>query len=337
MAYFWPDMQRSMTHRCLNGFLLAGLLILLRPDLYAQSFLVPSDTFSQSRFYTIAASGALIYGSTVVGLNQAWYKDFAKTSFHFFDDRGEWLNMDKAGHIFTTYFESEISYQGAKWTGMKERNAIWLGAGLGLFYQSTVEIFDAYSSRWGFSVADMLYNVVGATLFASQQAAWSEQRVRFKISSWPKQYSSSPIQSTSGDFASSLKKRANNLFGTGFFERYLKDYNAQTIWLSINPKSFFPLLNFPVWLNISVGYGSENLYGGFSNSWMEGTHSFSLDKKQFPRSTQWFLAPDIDFKKIKTNNPLLKTVFSVLNIFKVPSPTLEYKSDGKLKWHWIFL
>ncbi len=312
-------------------------VILLANQSHAQSFFTPKDTFDRTRFIQVAAAGTIIYGATVWGLNEAWYKGHGRTSFHFFNDRGEWNNMDKAGHFFTSYFESEISFRGSKWTGMKEKNAVWLASGLGLLYQGTVEMFDAYSDRWGFSIADMLYNIAGVSLFTSQQLIWQDQRIRMKVSSWPKNYSSSPIPGTNPNSTSSLRQRTDQLFGMNFFEKYLKDYNAQTIWISVNPYSFVTGSKIPGWLNIAIGYGSENLFGGYTNSWTESGGSYWLPADQYPRYRQWYLSPDIDFRKIPTGSPFLKTVFNVLNIFKVPAPALEYRSGGIVKWHWMFL
>ncbi|MBK8503034.1 MAG: DUF2279 domain-containing protein [Saprospiraceae bacterium] len=305
--------------------------------LKSQPFLTPSDTFQPVRFVMVASTGAVIYGGTVIGLNEAWYKGFDRTSFHFFNDRGEWNNMDKMGHLFTSYFETELSYRGSRWTGIRENQAIWLATGLGILFQGTIEMFDAYSARWGFSVNDMIYNLGGTGLFALQQWSWQDQRLRMKVSSWPKKYSSERIQALNSPSQSSLNRRTDDLFGTHFLERYLKDYNAQTIWLSINASSFFPELKIPSWFNLAIGYGSENLYGGFSNNWSEGEAVFSVLHKEYPRTRQWYLSPDIDLRKIKTKNPLLKTVFSVLNIFKIPAPALEYNTTGRWRWHWLFL
>jgi hypothetical protein len=36
-----------------------------------------------------AVTGAL------VGLNQLWYADYARSDFHFINDNAEWLQMDK--------------------------------------------------------------------------------------------------------------------------------------------------------------------------------------------------------------------------------------------------
>ncbi len=295
------------------------------------------DTFNQRRFLTIGSIGAVIYGATVVGLNHAWYRDFEKRSFHFFNDAGEWKNVDKAGHAFTAYFESELSYHGLRWAGLPEKPATWGGAGLGMLFQTTVELLDAHSARWGFSWPDMAYNVLGVTLFTSQQLLWKEQRMRLKISSWPRRYSAQGLPSTDGQQMSSLKNRARSLFGKDLLENYLKDYNAQTIWLSVNPSSFWPSAQLPKWLNIGMGYGADNLYGGFANRWKEGMSIYQLDDKQYPRLQQWYLSLDVDFSRIPTHNKWIKTALTILNVFKAPAPAIELNSQGSLRWHWLHL
>src|SRR5690606_24524913 len=59
------------------------------------------DSLDRTRFWTAAATGAVLYTGTIIALNDAWYKDYPRTSFHTFDDSGEWLQMDKAGHAFS--------------------------------------------------------------------------------------------------------------------------------------------------------------------------------------------------------------------------------------------
>ncbi|MCB0669560.1 MAG: DUF2279 domain-containing protein, partial [Saprospiraceae bacterium] len=315
------------------------LFLSICPDTHtnAQNYLMPSDTFNRSRFLTLAAGGTVLYGATVVGLNKAWYKGYDRSSFHFFNDWGEWNNLDKTGHLFTSYFETELSYRGCRWIGINEKKSRWLAAGLGLFYQSTIEFFDAYSERWGFSIYDMAFNIGGTGIFFVQEQLWNDQRIRLKVSSWPKKYSPNTILANDLMSMSSLRDRTDDLFGTNFFERYLKDYNAQTIWVSFNINAFIPEARIPPWLNIAVGYGSKNLYGGFSNTWKTENAVFTLPEETYPRLREWYLAPDIDFRKIKTQNALLKTLFNILNIFKIPSPAIEYNSQNKWKWHWIFL
>ncbi|MCB0666498.1 MAG: hypothetical protein KDC80_11770, partial [Saprospiraceae bacterium] len=104
------------------------LFLSICPDTHtnAQTYLMPSDTFSRSRFLTLAAGGTVLYGATVVGLNKAWYKGYERSSFHFFNDWGEWNNLDKTGHLFTSYFETELSYRGCRWIGINEKKSRWL-------------------------------------------------------------------------------------------------------------------------------------------------------------------------------------------------------------------
>ena len=314
------------------------MLVLLFSSLttFAQSN-VTQDSFRAKRFWAAASAGTVIYGATVVGLNEAWYKDHERTSFHFFDDWGEWEHMDKVGHTFTAYFEAELCYRAALWTGMRRKSAVWAAAGTSLLLQSTVEVLDGFSSKWGFSWYDMAFNIAGTASFAAQEFAWHEQRFRFKISATKRNYSTKPVSSLDGFRQSSLASRADQLFGRTFAERYLKDYNAQTIWISFNPQALWKLPRWPTWLNMAVGYGSENLYGGYENSWIEGESLFVLDEDQYPRYSQWYLSPDLDLTRIKTNSKFLKTAFRILNVFKMPAPALEYSKQRGLRLHWLHL
>ena len=58
----------------------------------------------------------------------------------------------------------------------------------------------------------------------------------------------------------------------------LKDYNGQTYWLSANLKSFFKKSNVPTWLNISVGYGAEGMFGATENIWMDNNGNFIVNR-----------------------------------------------------------
>ena len=113
--------------------------------------------------------------------------------------------------------------------------------------------------------------------------------------------------------------------GTSFVQRMMEDYNAQTYWLSFNIKSFIPNANVPAWLNMAVGYGAEGMFGPRYNI---------PAAKNIERYRQWYLAPDIDFTRIKTRNPYVKYALIALNCFKFPTPSLEL-SQGKMKWNWL--
>ncbi|RYF77588.1 MAG: hypothetical protein EON98_16250 [Chitinophagaceae bacterium] len=128
-----------------------------------------------------------------------------------------------------------------------------------------------------------------------------------------------------------MKNRANDLYGSSFQGRLLKDYNAQTYWFSANIKSFFPKSKLPDWLNLSIGYGADGMYGGYENiAYSKTDGSVTFDRRDIKRYRQWYLAPDVDLTKIKTKSKLLKSVFSALNVLKFPTPALEF-SNGRFK------
>ena len=89
----------------------------------------------------------------------------------------------------------------------------------------------------------------------------------------------------------------------------------------------------PDWLNVAVGYGSENMFGGFENEWTAGNETYRLDNELYPRYKQYYLGLDIDLTRIKVKSPFLKSVLSILNIFKLPLPAFEVNSQGKFKAH----
>lgn len=309
-------------------------ILCLSGRLSSQSYLTPSDTLNKKRFNTALGFTAATYATFSVILYNTWYKKFDKSAFHFFNDADEWKQMDKIGHTHTAYFQSALWYKGAKWTGLSEQKSIFTGMICGTLFQSTLEVMDGFSSKWGFSIPDMAANIAGVSGFALQQHYWQDQRITLKVSSIPVTYSSDQIISESTSSTSSLLTRADQLFGANYFERFLKDYNAQTYWASLNVHSFLQKGNkWPGWLNIAVGYGAENMFGGFENRWSEDGQNFVADALKHPRYRQFYIGLDVDLPKIKPKNPFLKTIFSIINIFKIPSPALEINTQGNVVFH----
>lgn len=228
--------------------------------------------------------------------------------------------MDKAGHAWTAYHTSRFTTNMWRWAGVEDKKAMLYGTGSSMLYMLSIEYLDGHSAEWGWSWADVGANFLGAALYAGQELGWQEQKIGIKFSSHYKNYG-----------GIDLKERADKLYGSSFPERLLKDYNAQTYWLSANIKSFFPQTGLPDWLNVSVGYGADGMFGGFENiakSKVDGTITF--DRRDIKRYRQWYLAPDVDLTKIKTASKLLKSVFSALNVLKFPAPALEF-SNGRFK------
>lgn len=266
---------------------------------------------------------AMVYGGSFVFLNEAWYKGYPRTSFHTFNDAGEWLQMDKIGHAWTAYHSSRLNTEVWKWAGMNDHQSVLLGTGTSLAYMLSIEYLDGRSAEWGWSWPDAAADLFGAGLFATQALTWKEQRISLKFSSFKKRYK-----------PDALEQRANSLFGNSLPERLLKDYNAQTYWLSMNLHSFLGMNELPAWLNLAVGYGADNMWGGYDNIARDKEGNIVFDRRDLQRSRQWYFSPDIDLSKIKTRSKFLRTAFSVLNILKIPAPALEL-SKGKIQAHWI--
>lgn len=300
------------------------------------SFFVASDTFHPTRFWSAAGLTAGAYTATVIGLNEIWYKQYPRGKFNFQDDWGEWRNADKMGHMFAAYMYAKWMGDLAYWTGIDRKTSDWVGFGTSMLFQTTIEVLDGFSTQWGFSWSDIAFNTAGAGLYLGQQKLWGEQRISMKFSSTPVDHPDYVVISNDGESSMTLDGRAQDLFGRSYLEQLIKDYNAQTTWVSFNIHSFLnEQSRFPKWLNLAVGYGAFNMYGGYSNNWEKDGAKYSLDPDAFPRYSKFYIAPDIDLTRIPTRSPFLKTLFGMLNMVKVPAPTLEFNSQDGVRWHWL--
>ncbi len=271
------------------------------------------------RVKIIATTNIVGYSAAMVGLYAAWYKDYPQSSFHTFNDIGEWKGIDKIGHAYSAYAESKASMELWRWTGIDRKKRIWLGGMSGAFYQTVIETLDGFSSQWGWSWGDFSANILGSGMLVAQELTWDEQRIQFKFSFHHKMYNDA-----------TLVQRSNKIFGSSIAERFLKDYNGQTYWLSANLNSFFPESKLPPWLQISVGTGAEGLFGANENIGKDANGSINFSRTDIKRYRQWYLAPDIDLTKIKTKHKGIKVALNILNIVKFPMPSLEY-SNGRFK------
>ena len=143
-----------------------------------------------------------------------------------------------------------------------------------------------------------------------------------------------------------VKYRAEYLFGTTPVELFLKDYNAVTIWASGNVKSFMKKdRRFPHWLNVAFGYGANGMLGGFENKWCRDPQSasycecddaYKVEYGESDRYQQFYLSLDVDFTRVQTNKTGVKVLMHLLNLIKVPSPTLEFNRKNGVIFHPLF-
>jgi uncharacterized protein YfiM (DUF2279 family) len=266
------------------------------------------DTFVSKRF----AVTNLVIGSTwtasVFGLQNAWYKNSQSNNFHFFDDASNWMQMDKAGHFYTTAKLSLLTSDCYKWAGINPKKAAIAGSLIGLGYQTTLELFDGYSTDWGFSWSDMTANVVGAGFFLAQDLLWNEQRFIPKFSYHPTEYAA----------------YRPSVLGSNFQERLLKDYNGQTYWISFSPAHIQRFQSLPKWLCVSFGYSVDQKLVGDQDNYLG-----------FQAQREWLFSLDVDFSQLKTKKKWVNILLKQLNYIKIPFPTLSLK-NGKIYGYGIY-
>lgn len=273
----------------------------------------------QTRKWITTVGTAAFYGTFFTSLNSAWYANYPRSTFHFFNDNGEWLQMDKVGHANTCYQVGRAGIEAMKWAGFTKNQSIWIGCYAGTFMLTGVEILDGFSKEWGFSWGDCIANIAGGTIAGLEHSKWGGQRIHFKWNYQPTVYSSI----------------RPNILGNNWLERALKDYNGQTYWLSFSPNLFTNRPIAPEWLNISLGYGATGMLGGFDNKWTNAAGQ-SFDYSSTVRARQWYCSLDIDLTKIPTKKRWLKQTFYVLNYFKIPLPTIGYDKVNGFKFHPLF-
>jgi uncharacterized protein YfiM (DUF2279 family) len=264
----------------------------------------------------------IMYGGILGSLSVAWYGQYQREPLHSFNDYKEWKQVDKLGHLYGTYIFSKAAIELWRSTGVSEKKKLWIGGMSGMVFQSIVEVFDGYSAEWGFSWGDMGANALGTTLLMAQEAAWNNQRIELKMGFSPVKYDAS------------VKSRVAQIYGTNALEQFVKDYNAQTIWLSANVHDFFKNTKLPKWLNIAVGYGANGMLGADNNIWKDKLGN-TINRSDIKRIRQFYLAPDLKLTKIKVRKKWQRVGLTVLNAFKFPMPALELNGNGKLVFHLI--
>jgi len=154
----------------------------------------------KKRLRLVSSLQGLGYGASMIGLNKIWYAGYPKSSFHYYNDAGEWLDMDKVGHAYTAYNLSRLSFRTWEWAGVKHKKAVLLAGFSGLAYQTVIETLDGYSTQWGWSWSDIGSNTIGVGLWMGQELLWKKQRVRLKLSAHYNKYGDKQLQDRTNDF-----------------------------------------------------------------------------------------------------------------------------------------
>ena len=285
-------------------FALMGIV----PTYSQDSFFEGADSLNKKRFIgtSIGIGGA--WAGSMIGLSQIWYTDIKKTKWHAFDDSRNWLQMDKAGHFYSAYKLTQLTTESFEWTGLKKKRAIFLGAVVGMGYQTTLEFLDAFSSDWGWSWTDATANTLGTIGYSAQKIIWDEERIIPKFSYAPTEFATV----------------RPSVLGSTFAESMMKDYNGQTYWLSFSPGTFFKNSKIPEWACVSLGYSAHEK--------LVGSEPYYLDPDtglEYYEQREFLLSLDIDFSRIPVKRPWVRVLLKQLNYLKIPFPALVLR-DGRI-------
>lgn len=260
--------------------------------------------------------GTLGLGTALLGgLSYSWYSNYNTGAFHFFNDAYEWRGMDKIGHVVTAYQVSDYLENWYHWSGMSQSKSMKYSAITSFSFLAIVEVMDGFSQGWGFSWFDMVSNGLGVGAFLSKSVFGNAAALNLKYGYVPSIY----------------RVRRPDLLGENSATALIKDYNAQSYWLSINLATVSKSDKIPSWLNLAVGYGAEGLLGANDNPVFDYEGVFIGYAERY---SQFLLSPDIAWNKIKTPHKGLKFLFRALSFYKFPFPTLAFNSTGKFVFHW---
>lgn len=300
-----PERQPRASVECIPC--VAFLLLIAFSSSWAQSTDTIVSPINQKRLRTVIIGSAVAYAGSMAVLSQAWYSQNPSQSFHWFNDAAEWKQVDKCGHFYSAFQLSSIGSRSLQWANMPRTKSDRIAAITSFAVMSSIEVFDGFSAGYGASATDLLANAVGAGFYLGQGAVWNEVRIYPKFS-----YHSTSFASQNPD-----------LLGSTPAERLLKDYNGQTYWLSVDMDKF---IRFPKWLNLSAGYGADNM--------IQAQDSENMAAGYTPYR-QYYLGLDFDLTAFRSRSKFWNSVIYFVNMIRLPAPALEF-SQGKVKGHWLY-
>ena len=286
--------------------LLAILIVMTFCPSWAQQ---SNDSIVKRNAKIVLGSHVVIYGGTVVGLNQLWFKDCKWIGMHSINDNGDWLQMDKLCHATTSYHTCLFGDESMRLAGLDSKRSALYGGAFSLLFMTSIELMDSGYEDWGFSWSDMAADVGGIALYTTQQLLWNKQRISLKYSFHPTEYAQYNPEE----------------LGHNLISQSLKDYNGITIWAAFNIKELFldSEISFPEWLTVDLGYGAKGMIEPQPTS-------------DFERVRQFYLAPGVDLAKLHVENRYLKAMLRLFSVIKLPTPALEYNASDKFIWHWLY-
>jgi len=195
-----------------------------------------AESFSGRKILATGLVGGFLAGS-LVDAYYAWWKG-ASNPFTFRAEgwfNGSSLGIDKAGHIYTSYFYFHAVRDVMIWGGYDPSTASWWGAGLSGFFAVSIEIGDGLS-EYAFDYQDLLCNFAGLGYAVLQTKSPFFRNFNLKWGYVPRD-------------------------GYRFPPHFTDHYDAHTYWITANVHELLPpslKAYWPEFLQVGVGYGVDD-------------------------------------------------------------------------------
>jgi hypothetical protein len=200
----------------------------------AQDVVPPPDSsgglFSRKTIATVVTGGVL--AGSLIDSYYSWWRD---SNGRFVIHAEGWFRgsrgIDKAGHLFTSYFYFKTFQNLLRWGGYEPKTAFWWAAGLSAFFALSVEIGDGFS-EYAFDYQDLVFNTAGVGYGMLQTEVPFLQNFNLKWSYFPEG-------------------------GYRFPPRFTEHYDGHIYWLTANVNNLLPEGLEPYWpdlLQLGVGY-----------------------------------------------------------------------------------
>lgn len=281
----------------------------------------------RGRLYAGLGAAAAANVAAVAALSSLWYEG-ERVPFHWYSegedviDRG-WLDdwhteaqMDKGGHVLTSYHIARLAGEYGRWSGLSDRRAGLAGAVLSSVFQGQIELFDGRDRNYGASRTDLLANTVGAAL-GGAKIAFPEQTAAFNLKL---SYAVSPYYDRSvSPFAPA------RLVGN-----VIKDYNGLTYWLAVKPSELGAPRGWPAWLGVAVGYAADSIAHPVSGLGPGGGPG-----PEHRRQVVLSLDADV-LRHFRHRIPAwLRPVTMLLELYRLPAPAVEF-TGGRVRLHALY-
>lgn len=239
----------------------------------------------------LTAMGAAFLGTgTAIHLYQqkAWWSN-QRTEFHFQDDWGYALWIDKVGHAYGAMLIQHGISAGLEAANLEAEQCVWYGSLAAFSFQTFIEIEDGFGPQWGFSPGDFYGDVFGSAYPVLQYYVPFFKNIMFKASYWPKD----------------LNKTNPN---SGQKHIIVDDYHGQKFWVSARMKNLLPesIAEFwPEFLMLAVGMGVKNLDGSGGGQ------------------REFYIALDFDAETIPLYGDVWQFIKNTLNYLHLPLPGIR--------------